>query len=93
MSIIENARNRQAEQQFVPAREGLAGYYGDESGYRQANAIRPMPQPSLPRMPNRVLNPEQTRALQAQEEMEMQRQQQLRQGTINEMNRPRYIGR
>lgn len=93
MSVIANARQRQMEQtrqqEFVPMREGLGGYLGDEAGYREAHAIRPVRTAPQPRLPNRVLSPEQARQLQAEEEARLLQEQMIR----NEINRPQMIRR
>jgi hypothetical protein len=93
MSVIANARQRQMEhtrqQEFIPVREGLSGYLGDEAGFREAHAIRPVRVAPQPRLPNRVLSPEQARQLQADEEARLLQEQMI----MNEANRPQMIRR
>lgn len=93
MSVIADARQRQVEQarqqEFVPVREGLGGYLGDEAGFREAHAIRPLRVAPQPRLPNRVLSPEQARQLQAEEEARLLQKQVI----MNEANRPQMIRR
>lgn len=92
MSVVGRARQQkvqqQPQQQFLAA-DGLAGYFSDDAGYREANAIRPVVQQQQPRLPNRVYSPEEARALEAQERARLLQEQMI----MNEANRPVRIGR
>lgn len=94
MSIVERARQQkmqvqqQPQQQFSVA-DGLAGYLIDDSGYREAHAMRPVVQQQQPRLLSRVYSPEEARALEAQERARLLQEQMI----MNEANRPVRIGR
>jgi hypothetical protein len=82
MSILEQVRNKNNNQQFAPNREGLAGQYDDSMAYREAYSIRP-----TSNYPTRVLSPNEARALEQQQLQEQAIRNQLQEQEMRRMER------
>ena len=82
MSILEQVRNKNNNQQPAPNREGLAGQFDDSTAYREAYSMRP-----ISNYPNRVMTPADSRALEQQQLQEQMLRNQLQEQEMRRMER------